>query len=848
MLVRVRIAWIAILLTASGTAFSAVPLALHPENPRYFIFRGEPTVLVGSSEHYGAVMNLDFDYVRYLNTLEAANLNATRLFTGTYREPEETLTKGQAGNTLVPRRERFLAPWARTDRPGAVDGGNKFDLTRWDEDYFARLRAFVQAASERGIIVEVSLFSSFYPPTEYSWSVTPLNTKNNINGVGKASVADALSLKDEKLLAAHDAMVRKIATELNRFDNVYYEICNEPFFGVPWDWQAHIAATIASTEASLPAKHLIAQEVSLAARKIDKPIPHASMFAFHTSRTAGAVPLNHDLAKPIGNNETGFDGIADAPYRIESWQMLLAGGAFVIGLDYSFTVDHEGGSFVVPAGQWGGGSATLRTQLGILHAFMKGLNFLHMVRAPQTIRAGVPKDATAHVFAEPGKSYAIYVHHGRALTSDQDMIDVENGITPEILTRVPGGPWYAVDSSSHTLDLTLDLEPGTYIERWMNPKTGVVERTRQLKVAQGEAAKVQSPEYSEDIVLRIEADTGAKVIVRPDGAVTVPGFEIPLSVYMSDEAKHRVMEQGSHPAQITGSTIAEVRKSVDDWYRAKVERAKKIYPVEIAQQSLAGVRMAAVTPVGGVGARNRDRVLLNLHGGGFVTGAGNGGLAESIPIAAIGRLRVLSIDYRMAPEHRFPAATEDVVKVYRELLRTHSPRSIGIYGCSAGGLLTAQVVAWLQKEGLPAPGAIGIFCLGADALAGGDSRYLATPLEVSLGRPSPSPPAQPNPPLLPMQYLDGVDLRDPLVSPVFSRAVLQRFPPTLLISGSRDLGLSSILHTHAELTAAGADASLHVWEGMGHNFLVEMDLPESRAAYAVIVRHFDRNLIGDDAN
>src|SRR5690348_16620305 len=107
MIVRVRIAWIAILLTASGTAFSAVPLALHPENPRYFIFRGEPTVLVGSSEHYGAVINLDFDYVRYLDTLKAANLNATRLFTGTYREPEETLTKGQAGNTLVPRRGRF---------------------------------------------------------------------------------------------------------------------------------------------------------------------------------------------------------------------------------------------------------------------------------------------------------------------------------------------------------------------------------------------------------------------------------------------------------------------------------------------------------------------------------------------------------------------------------------------------------------------------------------------------------------------------------------------------------------------------------------------------------------------
>ena len=375
MLKCVRIAWIAILLTASGAAIGAAPLALHPENPRYFLFRGQPTVLVGSSEHYGAVMNPDFDYVRYLNTIQAANLNATRLFTGTYREPEETFQKGQAGNTLTPPRERFLAPWARTDQPGAVDGGNKFDLMRWDEAYFARLRAFVQAASERGIIVEVALFSSFYPPTEYSWSVTPLNARNNINGVGDAPVAEALSLKDAKLLAAQDAMVRKIVTELNGFDNVYYEICNEPFFGVPWDWQAHIAATIADTEAALPVKHLIAQEVSLAARRIDKPVPHASIFAFHTSRTAGAVALNHHLAKPIGNNETGFDGTGDAAYRIESWQFLLAGGAFVIGLDYSFTVGHEDGSFVVPPGQWGGGSAALRSQLGNLHVIHERAEF-----------------------------------------------------------------------------------------------------------------------------------------------------------------------------------------------------------------------------------------------------------------------------------------------------------------------------------------------------------------------------------------------------------------------------------------------------------------------------------------
>ena len=465
------------------------------------------------------------------------------------------------------------------------------------------------------------------------------------------------------------------------------------------------------------------------------------------------------------------------------------------------------------------------------------------------------------------------------------MIDVENGITPPIIGQVPGGPWYAVDDCPRTLSLTLNLEPGilrcaldesrrpvswnapnhsTWRRAWSRESVRrSIRRTSscescasRLRLAPCDLARTRCrcgslhhgcPQAFPDCSLAAEASASSKVIVRPDGTVAVPGFEVPLSTYMSEAAKQRYMEEGAHPALITGSTIAEVRKAVDDWYRPKVERAKKIYPVEIAQQSLAGVRMAVVTPADGVSARNRDRVLLNLHGGGFATGAGNGGLAESIPVAALGRMQVLSIDYRMGPEYRFPAATEDVVSVYRELLKTHSPASIGIYGCSAGALLTAQVVAWLQKENLPAPGAIGIFCLGADALAGGDSRYLATSLEVSLGPPLPPPPAQPNPPLLPMQYLDGVDLRDPLVSPVFSRTMLARFPPTLLISGSRDLGLSSIVHTHAELTAAGADASLHVWEGMGHNFLVEMDLPESREAYAVIVRHFDRHLRSQDA-
>jgi epsilon-lactone hydrolase len=288
--------------------------------------------------------------------------------------------------------------------------------------------------------------------------------------------------------------------------------------------------------------------------------------------------------------------------------------------------------------------------------------------------------------------------------------------------------------------------------------------------------------------------------------------------------------------------ISEVREAVDrNFYQPRLERAIAIYPVNIAEQKIAAVRTDVVTPRDGVSARNRERVLINLHGGGFAVGAGSGGLAESVPIAGLGKFKVVTVDYRMAPEYKFPAASEDVAMVYKELLRHYKAQNIGIYGCSAGGLLTAETVAWLQKEKLPRPGAIGIFCAGADAAFGGDSRFISGPLDVSLGLVSP-PPAAPNPALMLMGYFSNADLKDPEVSPVVSPALLSNFPPTLLITGTRDLALSSAAYTQMQLVSGGVEADLHVWEGMGHNFIVDMDTPEAKEAYAVIVKFFDKHL------
>src|SRR5262245_13079624 len=153
---------------------STAPIALHPANPHYFLWRERPTILITSGEHYGAVLNLDFDFRRYLDTLAAARLNYTRVFSGAYVEPQGALRIAE--NTLAPRPGRFIAPWARSEKAGYPNGGNLFDLTRWDEAYFTRLKDLVGYAATRNVVVEVSLFCPMY--FEMQWALSPMNAAN----------------------------------------------------------------------------------------------------------------------------------------------------------------------------------------------------------------------------------------------------------------------------------------------------------------------------------------------------------------------------------------------------------------------------------------------------------------------------------------------------------------------------------------------------------------------------------------------------------------------------------------------------------------------------------------------
>ncbi len=331
------------------------------------------------------------------------------------------------------------------------------------------------------------------------------------------------------------------------------------------------------------------------------------------------------------------------------------------------------------------------------------------------------------------------------------------------------------------------------------------------------------------------------VIVDSDGTVHVPAQSVPLSEFLSPEAKAYVaqhlkdMQRPERLAQVDGVPI---------FLQTYIARQRALYPTVRRETRIAGVHAYVYTPKAGIADRNRDRILIDLHGGGFSGCWPACAELESMPIAALGRIEVVSLDYRQGPKYHFPAASEDVAAVYRALLKEHRPQTIGIYGCSAGGMLTAMAIAWFDRHGLPRPGAAGILCAGAAPVGGGgfggDATYTALPLGEA--RMPPPPATHPRSSPVSLAYLSGTDPRDPLVAPASSPQILAWFPPTLIVTGTRGFELSNAVYTHTQLVKAGVDAQLHVWEGLFHGFFYNPDVPESHDCYDVIVKFFDREL------
>ena len=453
-----------VLLAATSVLAAAPdPIALHPQNPHYFLWRDKPTILITSGEHYGAVLNRAFDFKLYLGTLQSSGFNLTRTFSGAYCEPVGAFKIER--NTLAPAQGNLLCPWARSEQSGYAGGGNKFDLAQWDRQYFQRLTDFVGEAGKRGIVVELVLFCPFYEDT--MWVLSPMNARNNVNGIGGLQRTDVYTLKDGDLLAVQDAMVQQVVQALQEFDNVYYEICNEPYFGgVTEEWQGHIAQTIVKAESGFAKKHLIAQNIANKSKKVENPNPNVSIFNFHYAKPPVTVAQNYQLNRVIADDETGFAGEDRVkPYRLEAWDFIVAGGAAFSNLDYSFTVGHEQGDATINAP--GGGGPELRQQLQILKEFIQGLDFIRMKPDDSVVKSKPPKGVTARVLCEPGRAYAAYVN-GNSLA-----------------------------------ELSLELPTGEYTAEWVDTKTGAVEKTESFRQDEG-SHTLPVPKYAEDIALRIQ--------------------------------------------------------------------------------------------------------------------------------------------------------------------------------------------------------------------------------------------------------------------------------------------------------------------------------------------------------
>jgi len=368
------------------------PIQLHPENQHYFLYKGKTIALISSAEHYGAVLNLSFDFQKYLETLSEAGMNYTRVFTGTYFEIEGE-SFGIQYNTLAPAKDKRCAPWVTVSSD--FSGEIKYDLSLWNETYFERLRDFISEAAKHDIIVEVTLFTSIY--SDEQWNICPLNPVNNINIKHKVSRLDANTLNNGTLFNYQVSFVRKMINELNEFNNFFLEIQNEPWSDRPvavfnlvnkedldildWtynahfadhesmQWQEKIATVIVDEEAKLSQKHLIAQCYT----NFNAPIPvvgnDISIINFHYAWPETAE-WNYHYNRALGFDESGFAGSEDQVYRRQAWKFMLSGGGLFNNLDYSFFVGHEDGLGKNNAP--GGGSDTLRQQLKLLSDFLHG--------------------------------------------------------------------------------------------------------------------------------------------------------------------------------------------------------------------------------------------------------------------------------------------------------------------------------------------------------------------------------------------------------------------------------------------------------------------------------------------
>ncbi len=471
------------------------PLRAHPQNPYILEFRDQPAVLRTYGEHYSSVINSNFDFIPYLDILRRDGMNLTRAFLVGFRLAEGDYNQ----SPLSPAPAAYVQPWKRVAGQGnALDGLPKWDLSTWNEEYFTRLNAFAQACSDRGIAIELTLFCVQY--SDPQWRTTPFNPANNRQGVGPANRYDVTRLVDANLVAAQEAVVRRIVREMNRFDNVYYEIVNEPFWNEPGVRDAEevayhhrMLAVIRDEESRLPNRHLVAhnfpQHLNTLSADFDVINEHYPA-QVPTTAIPGAEALLRDhyhRGRILSLDET--DTTSPVQNRFESWMFFLGGGGIYNGLDLPnsvYTEQSESGDTVF-------GNAA-RSAIRNIGTYLGNLNLIGLRRNLSWITGGVPSGARLQAMAEAGQQYTAYFYHGRT------------GLRNFQLS------YEQIDYSNHTASLAVTLPAGTWRAIWTRP-VDLVELRSEVFTHAGGSRTLAAVIYQEDVALRIQ-----RVVAGPNTA------------------------------------------------------------------------------------------------------------------------------------------------------------------------------------------------------------------------------------------------------------------------------------------------------------------------------------------
>jgi hypothetical protein len=466
---------------------SAGPIGKHPDNPHYFIYNGKQLVLITTDQHYGAVINLDFDYVAFLNTLQEYGMNLTRIYPGGYVEMKDSYI---AGNPLGPAPDRFILPWKKTSVPGASEyiGSYKYDLDTWDPDYFERLKDFVYQASIRNIIVEIAFFNGMYTDR---WTMQPLFHTNNIQNVGNCDYHLFTTITDESLVKYQAEYVKKIANELFSYDNLIYDISDEPAMEKQnsREWNSRLLDALISVDKF---KHIYGETAHSASPDFTGDKRTSWIPTEYISPMEITLDSDYVDNKPIIDVETvyypfwyGSNPVEET--RVEGWYGMVGGLAGLIHLNSDFSIKN-------PTAEGTDTRTKILPQKQVLMSFMYSLDFIKMTKF--TGFNLINSDALVRGIAETGKQYALYFFH-----ANRKWEDWPQGSTASRFDVNTG--WF-----TDTISIN-NVPSGEYKIEWINPTSGEVIESSGKKWEGGNLV-IHTPRYLTDVALRMKSVPDSK--------------------------------------------------------------------------------------------------------------------------------------------------------------------------------------------------------------------------------------------------------------------------------------------------------------------------------------------------